>query len=196
MKVVLVHPNSGERKYQKIGWSWTIFFFSGFFAIPLFIRRLYGWAFLILALMIVSGAINSRIETDPQSVDDIIQTLELIISMVLFVLMIYLSIKGNALAGRKYLRNGWVFADPASGPAGVAMAKWGLRQEQVISSYQMADGRRVPSPSLPPRERPPESAGDRGSRRDSGGKWICTNCGNTNPLEAAECLKCGKVYQG
>lgn len=39
---------TGEMKQVKIGFSWILFFFPGFFGIPLFMRKLTGWGIVML----------------------------------------------------------------------------------------------------------------------------------------------------
>jgi uncharacterized membrane protein len=45
MKVMIPFKNSktGEIVKVKLGWSWTLFFFSSVFGIPLFLRKLNVW---------------------------------------------------------------------------------------------------------------------------------------------------------
>lgn len=43
MFVLMKNSKTNETKEVKVGFSWTLFFFSGFFGIPLFLRKLYRW---------------------------------------------------------------------------------------------------------------------------------------------------------
>ena len=43
MKVQLKNTTTGEVVQIKVGWSWTLFFFSPFLGIPLFLRKLHVW---------------------------------------------------------------------------------------------------------------------------------------------------------
>lgn len=43
------NPRTGELREVKVGWSWTLFFFSGLFGLPLFLRGLHVWGALFLA---------------------------------------------------------------------------------------------------------------------------------------------------
>jgi hypothetical protein len=60
--------------------------------------------------------------------------------MILFVILdflapalsIVLAAKANGMAGRKYLRHGWEFADPGSEAAQMARAKWRIPSPAAI----------------------------------------------------------------
>lgn len=213
MKVILENPVTGQQKLQKIGWSWTIFLFSGVFAIPLFIRRLYLWAIIMLALMMFSGAVGNAVQENQENVDVGANALYSIVSMAIVGLVIFLSIRGNRMAGRNYLKKGWVFAQPYSQSARFARAKWGLPQEPIVESYEMDKGRPVRSsrptqptgssrtdlpdlPPLPPQGSSGNMAGPGAPSPDPAGVWTCPQCGNTNPGGQESCLKCGKGYGG
>jgi hypothetical protein len=67
MKVAFRDSISGKVKSVGIGWSWTLFLFSGLFGIPLFRRRLYLWGSICLTLacmfllsfLLIIGGLNS-----------------------------------------------------------------------------------------------------------------------------------------
>ena len=53
INVALQNPQTKETRLIKVGWSWTLFLFSGFFGIPLFRRKLMSWAYLFLGFNVV-----------------------------------------------------------------------------------------------------------------------------------------------
>ena len=57
--VAFKNPRTGELRKVKVGWSWTLFLFSGVLGIPLFLRKLNIWGFVFLALWIVNLIISS-----------------------------------------------------------------------------------------------------------------------------------------
>lgn len=67
MKVGMRNPKTGEIKQVKVGWSWTLFFFSGMFGIPLFLRGLHMWGAVFLAV----GSINLIMPTPTEEVQAI-----------------------------------------------------------------------------------------------------------------------------
>ena len=118
MRVALKNRVTGQVKFQKIGWSWTCFFFSGLLGIP-FIRGLYAWG----AIMTVLWAANWFVSILPSEQ----QVLALVSLGLLGIgLAIYFGIKANALAGLHYLEDGWEFAEPNSAATMIAKQKWGI----------------------------------------------------------------------
>lgn len=123
MNVPLRNGVTGEIKFQKIGWSWTCFFFSTFFGIPLFIRKLYAWAALMAGLCVLDLVVP-LIAVDPDSDD--LTGFQGIMVLVELGFSIFFGLKANTLAGKQYLENGWVFAEPGSSVTTVARQRWGL----------------------------------------------------------------------
>ena len=115
MKVQLKNTITGEIVEIKIGWSWTLFFFSGFLGIPLFLRKLYVWGGVFLVLW----SINLILSTfDPVSF--------LVLNLIFIGLIIWISIKGNEMTAKNYLEKNYEFVDPDSDLAKYAKGKWGL----------------------------------------------------------------------
>jgi hypothetical protein len=108
--VVLKNPRSGEVKSQKTGWSWTCFFFSTFLGVPLFLRGLYVWGWLMVVIFLI----------DLFSY----QQLGLGVGIIEIGFSIFFGIKANEMAGKQYLDNGWEFATPDAAELG--RAAWGL----------------------------------------------------------------------
>jgi hypothetical protein len=117
-QVAFMNPRTGKIKDVKIGWSWTLFFFSGF-ALPLFLRQLYVWGGVIVASWIVVELIALPMEEEPE-------TLFSIFSWALFGLSIWFAIKGNEMTAKNYLNHGWVFASPEGDAAQLAKQKWNI----------------------------------------------------------------------
>jgi hypothetical protein len=118
--VKLKNTGTGEIKSIKVGWSWTLLLFSNFVGIPLFMRKLYAWAWLYFILEILYFVLRT---SDSLSSP----TLNPVRSLIWLAMIggdIFLAIKGNEITGKHYLKNGWVFADPDSDSARVAEAKW------------------------------------------------------------------------
>jgi hypothetical protein len=122
MQVALVNLKTGELKQVKIGWSWTLFFFSGVFGLPLFLRKLHVWGFVFLALWIVNLL-------GPFIAGDGAVGVSSLMFFVLAGLEIWIAIKGNEMTAKNLLELGWSFADPLSEAARYARAKWGLAAE-------------------------------------------------------------------
>jgi len=116
----LKHPKSGELKRVKVGFSWTLFLFSGFMGLPLFLRRLYVWGAVFFVLWLVNffaasiGNAEERLGT------------QLGLFLVFFGLEIFFGIKGNEMTAKNLLEQGWVFANPESEMTRMARLRWGL----------------------------------------------------------------------
>ena len=53
MKVAMTNPKTGEVREVKVGWSWILFLFSGFFGLPLFLRKLHVWGGIFLIIWLI-----------------------------------------------------------------------------------------------------------------------------------------------
>ena len=107
----------------KVGWSWTLFLFSGFFGLPLFLRRLYIWGFVFLALWLVNLL---SVIAGAKGVG-----INLILVATLWCLAIWMGIKGNEMTAKNYLEQGWRFAEPQSEITKFARGKWGILAESA-----------------------------------------------------------------
>jgi len=119
-RVLLKNPRSGEVQRIKVGWSWTLFFFAST-GLPLFIRRLYAWGAVFLALEILYIIIIVFAgETDEAGFYIFLMI------MLSWGMHIWIAIKGNEMMGKNFLDMGWVFADEHSWDSQYARKRWGL----------------------------------------------------------------------
>lgn len=118
--VTMQNPRTGEIKQVKCGWSWTLFLFSGLFGLPLFLRRLYVWGGVFLALWIVNIIVPAILAPD--------QSAAFVIAMGIICsgLAIWMGVKGNEMTAKNYLDNGWVFTEPQSDVTKLAKGRWGI----------------------------------------------------------------------
>ena len=91
---------TGEIKMVKVGFSWTLFLFGGFFGLPAFMRGLNSWGVRLLLVALLLGP-------------------------VVLAFTIYLGVKGNELTAKNYLEKGWRFAEPDSLATTQGLQKWG-----------------------------------------------------------------------
>jgi len=122
MKVLMNNPKTGELKRIKVGWSWVLFFFSTFFGIPLFLRRLYVWGILINVINFSTSISQSLADLEPKDV----ALVALTACILDLTLMIFFGVKGNELTAKNYLEHGWVFADPDAQETWYAKTRWSL----------------------------------------------------------------------
>jgi hypothetical protein len=100
--VTLKNVKTGATKRQKVGWSWTIFFFGGVFGIPLFIRGLNVWGGVAVTMQVIAAL-------TPMDARNPLPAIAGIAVLVLIELgiMIWLAIKGNRMAIEKMLEGNW-----------------------------------------------------------------------------------------
>jgi hypothetical protein len=119
MKVALQNKPTGEIKLQKIGWSWTCFFGSGLLGIPLFVRGLNVWGTIMILLWTADLLV-------PLFMISFAFLLSIVVTCIEFGLSIFLGLKANSMAGKRYLETGWEFAEPNSMTTRLARSSWSL----------------------------------------------------------------------
>jgi Na+-driven multidrug efflux pump len=115
------NEHSGEIKSVKVGFSWTLLFLSALLGIPLFLRRLYVWGGVMLALWIVN-LVGPEMMPD----DDAQLGLSMLMTLVFLGFGIFFGIKGNELTVKNYLEHGWEWSDPEDQDTAYAREKWAL----------------------------------------------------------------------
>lgn len=119
--VNLQHERTGEIKSVKVGWSWTLFLFSQFWGVPLFLRHLFDWGMINFILSLLFYYSMSLAEADPNEL-----LLALAIGIAAIGVSIYLGLRGNELTAKQLLRAGWIFANPDDVTAQQARREWTL----------------------------------------------------------------------
>jgi hypothetical protein len=122
IKVALQNPQTNEIRHVKVGWSWVLFLFSGFFGIPLFRRKLETWARLFLGFNVAyfatawsSGAVATFIS--------------FVVLVAEWALLFLLGFKGNEITAKTWLSQGWEFADANADAAKFAKLQWGISDQ-------------------------------------------------------------------
>ena len=121
MKVTMKNAKTGELRDIKVGWSWVLFLFSGFFGLPLFLRKLNVWGAVFLTLW-VTNFIAPAVTRD----QDRALGVQLLMFLTFLGLEIWIGIKGNEMTAKNYLENSWVFVNPDDEVTKMAKAKWGI----------------------------------------------------------------------
>ena len=115
MKVQLKNTTTGEVVQIKVGWSWTLFFFSPFLGIPLFMRKLHVWGGVFFGFNAFHFVL---LNIDPIS---------FVLFQLIFVgMIIWIAIKGNEMTAKNLLERGYEFVDPDSDVVRFAKVRWGL----------------------------------------------------------------------
>jgi len=121
MRIALSHPGSGDLKFVETGWSWPIFWFAGFFGLPLFFRGLAMWGTVMVAIW----ALQVAASVVPGSGDRAL-TMHWLLTFASLGLCIFLGYRGNALWARRLIACGYEFVHPDSAEARFAMDAWDL----------------------------------------------------------------------
>lgn len=121
MRATFKNPKTGELKEVKVGFSWTLLFFSSVLGIPLFLRKLNLWGGMFVLLWVLNFIASYMITDEGMSAMAF-----LVIFLTSLVLMVWLAIKGNEMTAKNLLELGWEFADAASDTTRYAKGKWGI----------------------------------------------------------------------
>src|SRR6266478_3631779 len=106
MKTIMENRDTGQIKAMKIGFSWTLLLFACFFGLPLFLRRLYGWGVVFLAILAVNFFVPSMINVPADRA-----VVQVFISLIALCMVLFIAIKGNEITAKHYLENGWTFVE-------------------------------------------------------------------------------------
>ena len=121
MQITLRHAGTGDSRVVKTGWSWSLFFASGFLGLPLFFRGLALWGTIMMVAWCLRVAAPLYAGTGANG-----NTLDWILTTILMALCVFFGLKGNALTAKRYLSLGYDFADPDGAEARAAAQSWGL----------------------------------------------------------------------
>lgn len=131
--VALQNPQTKEIRLVKVGWSWVLLFFSSFFGVPLFLRKLKSWGKFMLGLAIATP-ILSLLTTNP--IGSFLYTVTLCAN---FALSVYLAINGNEITAKTWLSRGWQFVDPNAETTKFAKMRWGILDQPQSTPSETAD---------------------------------------------------------
>ncbi len=107
------NPKTGEVKFVKCGFSWTLLAFSCF-GVPLFLRKLNLWGCIFLLFWVICSILPN-----------------ITVLFFFMILQIWIAFKGNQMTARNYLEQGWILAEPSSELTKAALKQWGFSPEQA-----------------------------------------------------------------
>jgi hypothetical protein len=121
IEVPFKNTKTAEIRKVKVGWSWTLFFFSGWLGVPLFMRKLNRLGMVFLGLWGSSTILQFSMGRGNGS-----EGLAVIVFLIAVGLSIWIGVKGNELTAKNYLNAGWQFAEPDSEATRFGKLKWGI----------------------------------------------------------------------
>jgi hypothetical protein len=104
MSVALRHPVSGRVKILREGWSWGCFLGVGLLGLPLFSRGLALWGAVMVTVNTLALVLGFEATKGASA-------LASWIGLATLGLNLFLGVKANDMAIRRYLSLGWEFAD-------------------------------------------------------------------------------------
>jgi hypothetical protein len=122
MLVKFKNLKTGETKEVKTGFSWVLFLFSGFFGVPLFMRKLNVLGIIFCSLLVIRILLGIG---DWKAIPGLV-VLAVIILPTIFCLQLWVGAKGNEMTAKNYLRNGLIFVDPESDIVRLAKIEWNI----------------------------------------------------------------------
>ena len=135
-KLKMVDPDTGEKAEMTIGFNLQILLLGGLFGLPLFFKKLWGWAWGLFLLSaanffflyshfqrILSATTIEEYEAAMQRVSG---PAENIIEALLIVIVVLLSVKGNRWAVERLLKKGWRFENTEDALVKDVVRKWNL----------------------------------------------------------------------
>lgn len=136
--VVFVNEKDNHVQTVKIGFSWTLLFWSWILGLPFFIRRVYTWGAVFAVLQILNYFVGRqwiskhcfhRYFTEYSNYTVSYYDCDLVgptgfLGLVIFGLSVYMGFRGNELTARYYLKNGYRFDSPESSLVKIAKARW------------------------------------------------------------------------
>ena len=122
IEVPFKNAKTNEIRKVKVGWSWTLFLFSSWLGVPLFMRKLNRWGLIFLGLWVLSTFLQFSMGRGSG-----LEGLAAIVFLIAIGLSIWIAIKGNEMTAKNYLQTGWKFAEPDSEATRFGKLKWGLK---------------------------------------------------------------------
>ena len=127
-RVLLQNPQSNQIRVIKVGFSWTSFFFGTFFGIPLFLRGLTGHGLFMVGFYFAYTIMMIMAQSSEAAAGGAVLLWFLAVGLAFFY-----GFRANAMAGQKYLAEGWQFAKPDSSEALIAASAWSIALPQQTS---------------------------------------------------------------
>lgn len=131
-KLEMVRDFNGEKKEMPTGFNWQFLLLGGFFGLPLFFKRLWGWAWLMFALstvQVVSFYLRLKQLLTATTVEEYYafqetDPIDSAAGLLLLLFAVLLAFKGNEWAVKRLLKKGWRFVNVSDPTVVQAVQKW------------------------------------------------------------------------
>ena len=130
----LINPDTDERLDMAVGFNLQILLLGSFFGLPLFFKRLWGWAWGLFFLstaqfvffyQMVSRILSARTVAEYESaMQQASGPFETVIGYLLIAFVALLSVKANRWAVERLLRKGWRFENVSDPLVRQVATKW------------------------------------------------------------------------
>lgn len=122
-KITFKNDMTGETARVKVGFSFILFFFSSFFGIPLFLRKLHLLGVIMLILVCINVTLSVFVESYYYFE---LEVLMYMLQFGIFGLNIFLGIKGNKMTALNYIKLGYKITDKEDYKINMVKQSWNL----------------------------------------------------------------------
>lgn len=140
-KMKMYNPDTGEKTEMTFGFNLQMILLGSFFGLPLFFKRLWGWAWGVFALSSVQvytfyqqfrSVMSARtVEEYEAAMNRAASPAEEAVGWVLIAVLILLSFKANQWAVKRLLKKGWHFENPQDPLVQKAVKKWKISKHYL-----------------------------------------------------------------
>lgn len=120
-KITFKNDMTGETARVKVGFSFILFFFSSFFGIPLFLRKLYLFGVIMLILVCTNFTLSIFSYNYFE-----LEFLTYVIQLGMIGLNIFLGVKGNKMTALNYIKLGYKITDKEDYKINMVKESWNL----------------------------------------------------------------------
>ena len=125
-KITFTNSITGETATVKAGFSWILFFFSSFFGIPLFLRKLYLFGVIMLILETTNIILVVFSESYYSYYYSELVFLMYLLQFGMFGLNIFLGIRGNKITALNYIKLGYKITNKEDYKINLVKESWNL----------------------------------------------------------------------
>ncbi len=140
----MINPYNGDEKKMAFGFNWQILLFGGFFGLPLFFKRLWGWAwfmFLLSSIQFFNFYVRLKQILSASTLQDFSSfgrpdPVDAITEILLLACSVLLAFKGNEWSVKRLLEKGWEFENKNDPNIKKVVQKWKIYEQPVIEKEE------------------------------------------------------------